>query len=145
MSPPVFFVVKLIRPIFLIRLLIIECLPFDGMWIEIVIHMDCIDIIVFHDFKETIDNVFARIGVTWIIVELSTVFDDPLRMFTCGMTFYKIPCIRRVIGYTIRVHPSMKFHIPCMCFLNSKRSEEHTSELQSRFELICRLPLEKHK
>src|SRR5699024_11275249 len=26
---------------------------------------------------------------------------------------------------------------------NSSRSEEHTSELQSRFELVCRLPLEK--
>src|SRR5699024_11679325 len=25
----------------------------------------------------------------------------------------------------------------------SMRSEEHTSELQSRFELVCRLPLEK--
>src|SRR5207249_8729998 len=27
----------------------------------------------------------------------------------------------------------------------SKRSEEHTSELQSRFELVCRLLLEKKK
>src|SRR5699024_12078109 len=29
--------------------------------------------------------------------------------------------------------------------LNGKRSEEHTSELQSRFDLVCRLPLEKKK
>src|SRR5699024_12250452 len=28
---------------------------------------------------------------------------------------------------------------------NSKRSEEHTSELQSRFDLVCRLLLEKKK
>src|SRR5699024_12824616 len=32
------------------------------------------------------------------------------------------------------------FYIPCMKLL---RSEEHTSELQSRFDLVCRLLLEK--
>src|SRR5699024_12305767 len=30
-------------------------------------------------------------------------------------------------------------------YLNSERSEEHTSELQSRFDLVCRLLLEKKK
>src|SRR5207249_11722890 len=30
-------------------------------------------------------------------------------------------------------------------FRNSRRSEEHTSELQSRFDLVCRLLLEKKK
>src|SRR5699024_11575098 len=30
-------------------------------------------------------------------------------------------------------------------FLNAGRSEEHTSELQSRFDLVCRLLLEKKK
>src|SRR5699024_12654186 len=29
--------------------------------------------------------------------------------------------------------------------LNERRSEEHTSELQSRFDLVCRLLLEKKK
>src|SRR5699024_12486004 len=29
------------------------------------------------------------------------------------------------------------------CFLSKNRSEEHTSELQSRFDLVCRLLLEK--
>src|SRR5699024_11879500 len=31
------------------------------------------------------------------------------------------------------------------CRLTAGRSEEHTSELQSRFELVCRLLLEKKK
>src|SRR5699024_2411723 len=31
--------------------------------------------------------------------------------------------------------------VPCFCM----RSEEHTSELQSRFDLVCRLLLEKKK
>src|SRR5699024_12297294 len=31
----------------------------------------------------------------------------------------------------------------CRCCSNTRRSEEHTSELQSRFDLVCRLLLEK--
>src|SRR2546421_6691334 len=36
---------------------------------------------------------------------------------------------------------------PCRCLLttNTARSEEHTSELQSRSDLVCRLLLEKKK
>src|SRR5699024_12219939 len=33
----------------------------------------------------------------------------------------------------------------CSCFSIYGRSEEHTSELQSRFDLVCRLLLEKKK
>src|SRR2546429_3853097 len=40
-------------------------------------------------------------------------------------------------------------HVPafreCPCFPSGKRSEEHTSELQSRLHLVCRLLLEKKK
>src|SRR5699024_11283453 len=32
-----------------------------------------------------------------------------------------------------------------VCFVDEERSEEHTSELQSRFDLVCRLLLEKKK
>src|SRR5699024_12807367 len=36
--------------------------------------------------------------------------------------------------------------VAAMLYINiSKRSEEHTSELQSRFDLVCRLLLEKKK
>src|SRR6266550_1762088 len=34
---------------------------------------------------------------------------------------------------------------PCLTRLRSRRSEEHTSELQSRLHLVCRLLLEKKK
>src|SRR5699024_12760330 len=37
------------------------------------------------------------------------------------------------------------FRISYDCLSNSSRSEEHTSELQSRFDLVCRLLLEKKK
>src|SRR5699024_11782775 len=33
----------------------------------------------------------------------------------------------------------------CLGLTSLKRSEEHTSELQSRFDLVCRLLLEKKK
>src|SRR5699024_12129024 len=32
-----------------------------------------------------------------------------------------------------------------ICLITKERSEEHTSELQSRFDLVCRLLLEKKK
>src|SRR5438105_10348859 len=35
--------------------------------------------------------------------------------------------------------------VVCACVLIAKRSEEHTSELQSRVDLVCRLLLEKKK
>src|SRR5699024_12426094 len=39
------------------------------------------------------------------------------------------------------VEPGLMWH-HCKC-LTIRRSEEHTSELQSRFDLVCRLLLEK--
>src|SRR5690606_41246991 len=36
-----------------------------------------------------------------------------------------------------------RYHVPCLLFCH--RSEEHTSELQSRENLVCRLLLEKKK
>src|SRR2546422_1460958 len=41
--------------------------------------------------------------------------------------------------------PSPSTHCPATCILTSRRSEEHTSELQSRLHLVCRLLLEKKK
>src|SRR5689334_24572601 len=35
--------------------------------------------------------------------------------------------------------------VQALLFLNQYRSEEHTSELQSQFHLVCRLLLEKKK
>src|SRR5574340_1825099 len=40
---------------------------------------------------------------------------------------------------------SRKSEVPCGSCLNWRRSEEHTSELQSPKDLVCRLLLEKKK
>src|SRR5690606_41667787 len=41
--------------------------------------------------------------------------------------------------------PSKQVAVASRESLSTKRSEEHTSELQSRENLVCRLPLEKKK
>src|SRR6266704_7087443 len=56
--------------------------------------------------------------------------------------------------YTLSLHdalPIFREHLPCRLVDGAAavrfhgRSEEHTSELQSRFDLVCRLLLEKKK
>src|SRR6266513_6464842 len=55
--------------------------------------------------------------------------------------------------YTLSLHDALPIPTspPHVCFPTSgptpalRRSEEHTSELQSRFDLVCRLLLEKKK
>src|SRR5438309_6253978 len=42
-------------------------------------------------------------------------------------------------------HPSKCFSVRNTCTRRSRRSEEHTSELQSQFHIVCRLLLEKKK
>src|SRR5207249_12241156 len=42
-------------------------------------------------------------------------------------------------------NPGVRSAISLKLTLGDKRSEEHTSELQSRFDLVCRLLLEKKK
>src|SRR3712207_8612428 len=53
-------------------------------------------------------------------------------------TFYGCPT---VLGYSVLVFLFQSFFL--FCFSVLKRSEEHTSELQSRQYLVCRLLLEK--
>src|SRR5699024_12165383 len=48
-----------------------------------------------------------------------------------------------VIGEPIQVNVQMVTALPISEARNENRSEEHTSELQSRFDLVCRLLLEK--
>src|SRR6267143_7014291 len=54
--------------------------------------------------------------------------------------------------YTLSLHDALPIRRACCCRPRwrgrrccSRRSEEHTSELQSQFHLVCRLLLEKKK
>src|SRR5207249_5092546 len=56
---------------------------------------------------------------------------------------------REVVASCARAKPSMRRGRPSVSpprtIHSNRRSEEHTSELQSRFDLVCRLLLEKKK
>src|SRR5699024_12499013 len=80
---------------------------------------------------------------------------DALPILIKKMTTGAGKCIEDVgeinaIGHRI-VHGGEKFQSSCVITdevvdaLRELRSEEHTSELQSRFDLVCRLLLEKKK
>src|SRR5689334_23723793 len=61
---------------------------------------------------------------------------DTLGKFNCKATFF-------CIGDNIRKHPEVFQRL--VDDGHAIRSEEHTSELQSQFHLVCRLLLEKKK
>src|SRR5699024_12468426 len=58
---------------------------------------------------------------------------DALPIFLCN------PFLQHMLYAKFRLFRVLQF------FLFLERSEEHTSELQSRFDLVCRLLLEKKK
>src|SRR5699024_11301003 len=47
--------------------------------------------------------------------------------------------------YQVLINKHIPSHINFLALLKKTRSEEHTSELQSRFDLVCRLLLAKKK
>src|SRR5690349_23602883 len=53
--------------------------------------------------------------------------------------------IHRTVCASISVAAGASVHAPTFGFTAAARSEEHTSELQSRRDLVCRLLLEKKK
>src|SRR5699024_11856385 len=72
----------------------------------------------------------------------TTLFRSPERSPTRRLlSMHEIDCIRFAKGQISREDLSRE----CQCSANTLRSEEHTSELQSRFDLVCRLLLEKTK
>src|SRR5699024_11427045 len=81
------------------------------------------------------------------------IFSKPIAIICPTFMINKITIVGKIVGmliYQIRCHlvaPSTTA-ASCNCGStpdNAARSEEHTSELQSRFELVCRLLLEKKK
>src|SRR5207249_11942791 len=71
-------------------------------------------------------------------------FDYVLNPSVSGST---LPLVTFPNGYTIylnRFFPPSIHHVRTI-FALTVRSEEHTSELQSRFDIVCRLLLEKKK
>src|SRR3712207_7798433 len=76
----------------------------------------------------------------------TTLFRSPRRRGTAGTSSlihpparYPLPAAMQYTGFVLQ---KRTFDLQCACMV---RSEEHTSELQSRQYLVCRLLLEKKK
>src|SRR5438046_7988377 len=72
----------------------------------------------------------------------TTLFRSPCRAFTCRISDAGPP---RLTARQLSVSSSIKACARCQILLKPTRSEEHTSELQSLTNLVCRLLLEKKK
>src|SRR5699024_11866640 len=68
--------------------------------------------------------------------------DDPSQLIRTVFTFC---CFRQKLYRFFGTFHSIFIGVPKTHLPGDERSEEHTSELQSRFELVCRLLLEKKK
>src|SRR5690606_40879155 len=77
--------------------------------------------------------------------DLAALADDPIRDDLLGLVFTachpSLPTDARV-ALTLKVVGGLSTDEIARTFLVSRRSEEHTSELQSRENLVCRLLLE---
>src|SRR2546422_3612210 len=56
-----------------------------------------------------------------------------------------VPAMAQISGQYIEARTADVYTGPCFANSEVNRSEEHTSELQSRLHLVCRLLLEKKK
>src|SRR5437868_15518378 len=96
------------------------------------------------------------------MLSLGKIQHPPLRCWRALVLFYQLPCSAtyylsrpsRPESYTLSLHDALPISGLCRKGVRMpaaqgnlrpelRRSEEHTSELQSRFDLVCRLLLEK--
>src|SRR5687768_17776032 len=85
----------------------------------------------------------ARLEIT----SLAFMFDwvpEPVCQTTSGKWPSSLPSITSCDALTM-VSPTFLSSRPSAMLVSAARSEEHTSELQSRLHLVCRLLLEKKK
>src|SRR3989440_8036716 len=75
----------------------------------------------------------------WRVLLSTAVEDSPLSFSTAVDPRLATFCV------AVMDWPSFQFTVICRGLADSWRSEEHTSELQSRSDLVCRLLLEKKK
>src|SRR5699024_11520632 len=90
------------------------------------------------------DNLFFESGSFKLVKKFS---DSKMSLYSCK---YKLPvyvivrlCSSLKLSITVGVYVLYTKYI--LAILTRNRSEEHTSELQSRFDLVCRLLIENKK
>src|SRR5207249_10240612 len=83
----------------------------------------------------------SELGATWRLVATGTNGSVPLQAARAMVTNVIGAERRRVTGIGVTIPAPV--HGATLGKCSRTRSEEHTSELQSRFDLVCRLLLEK--
>src|SRR5438067_3000978 len=92
--------------------------------------------------------------VVWTLVTASSLSSHKLILDRLSPLFFFFLMIRRPPRSTLFPYTTLfrsqswgccRPHFTSRCLEMRTRSEEHTSELQSRFDLVCRLLLEKKK
>src|SRR5690606_40971880 len=73
----------------------------------------------------------------------TTLFRSVVSLIQIAMVAFMVQRDVEVDNITIKQDPLVRY--PMANYLVNRRSEEHTSELQSRENLVCRLLLEKKK
>src|SRR5256885_11718457 len=71
--------------------------------------------------------------------------DSVERKFHCHYVVFRPRLILAVARYPFDLRILKNAYVEFSCLLHFRRSEEHTSELQSPCNLVCRLLLEKKK
>src|SRR5207249_8855061 len=93
----------------------------------------------------------------YLLLILQCIFLLPSYLFTLFFFFFNATATTEI--YTLSLHDALPISFPRLrpellepilhndqlVWRSGLRSEEHTSELQSRFDLVCRLLLEKKK
>src|SRR5207247_4804740 len=95
-----------------------------------------------------IPNLLRKIFMVDLIKGLSVTFryQDPKEIYTEQYPLQRPQVAERYRGAPrLNVNPDTNETMCIACDLCALRSEEHTSELQSRVDLVCRLLLEKKK
>src|SRR5207249_7221032 len=86
-----------------------------------------------HSLRRTLLNIVPGSAVSWVKIDGLKSADQPI----AGVTESTADVLLNL--------KKLKIQVPAGEPRTVRRSEEHTSELQSRFDLVCRLLLEKKK
>ena len=120
-SSPVTFVSKL-SSIFSELCIVRVFLSFYFIRIEIVIHVNSVNIVISYYFNNTVNNIIMYFRYSRIQIQLSSIYDCPFRPFSSYIIFRKTFCAGRLPFHckSVRIKPCMKFYTSFMCFINHK-------------------------
>src|SRR5699024_12129943 len=105
------------------------------------------DFIYIDDIVESIERLIPNASsepVRYKVFNIGNNYPEKLMTFIHALEQALSHSLGREIEFKKEYEPNKPGDVPAT-YASTDRSEEHTSELQSRFDLVCRLLLEKKK